>query len=374
GVFGYWEEGRDGQVLDVTPIAFTTLNLRSIENWNWALYTQATVDPLEWLSLTGGIRYTREKKGVVAQNFDATIPDPSPTLNKDESAIFDAVTPMASIALSVPEAELEDTPIDHLMGYFSYSRGFRGGGFNGVIDPSATKLDQFGPEFLDSFEVGLKTVAFDQRLTFNLSLFFSDYQDIQVTTQVEIEDPDGSGLTIGQATTNAASAFNHGAEIEVMVLPIDGLRVQGSVGLMNPRYSEFASVSQLNTAPLDRAGEGFSNAPQVQSHLAIEYSFPISLEGPLEGWLTPRIEWNFRSSFNAVFPEITQAAQPSYNLLHARLSYSFFDDRAQFALWGRNLTDKVYTNVVTPVVSSFGFIVKYYDPPRTFGAELSWEF
>ena len=376
GAFGYWEKGTDGQVLDVTPLGLTTLNLRQIDNWNWALFTQATWDPLEWLSLTGGVRYTREKKGLVAQNFDVTIPDPPATLDADERAIFDAVTPMASIATVVPDEYLDGTEVDHLMGYFSYGRGFRGGGFNGVIDPSATSLDQFGPEFLDSFEVGLKTIAFEQRLTFNLSLFASKYRDIQVTTQVEIDDPDGD-LVIGQATTNAASAFNRGAEIELTALPFDGWVVQGSVGLQDPRYAEFDSFSQVDGQPLDRSGESFNNAPQLQTHLAVQYSWPVSVGGAgglADGWITPRLEWDYRSSFHPTFPEVTAGIQDGYHLLHARVSWSFFEDRAQVALWGRNLTDKNYINSVTPVVSSFGFIVRYYDAPRTFGGELSWTF
>ena len=378
GVFGYWEKGTDGQVLDISfPGGFssTTLNLRTIDNWNWALFTQATWDPLTWLSLTGGIRYTREKKGLLAQNFNVAVPDAPPSLDVDPEAIFDAVTPMATVATTLPEEYLDQSAVDHVMGYFSYARGFRGGGFNGVIDPSATGLDQFGPEYLDSFEVGLKTIAFDQRLTVNLSLFASKYRDIQVTTQVEIEDPGGTGLQIGQATTNAASAYNHGAEIEMTLLPIDGLLVQGSVGLQDPRYAEFASFSQVDAQPLDRAGQTFNNSPLVQTHLAVQYSLPVDLGGSVgDGWLTPRLEWDYRSSFHPTFPEITEGIQDGYNLLHARLSYSFFKDRAQVAVWGRNLTDKNYINAVTPVASSFGFIVRYYDAPRTFGGEISWSF
>lgn len=375
GAFGYWETGTDGQVLDVTPIGLTSLNLRTIDNWNWALFTQATLDPLEWLSLTAGIRYTEDKKGLAAQNFNALAPELPATFDGAEAAKFDAVTPMASVALSMPESYLVEGPLDHLLGYFSYARGFRGGGFNGVIDPSMTKLDQFGPETLDSFEVGLKTIAFDQRLTFNMSLFMANYDDIQVTTQVAIEDPGGSGLSIGQVTANAARAVNRGVEIEVIALPIEGMTVQATLGMMNPRYADFKeSTSQLTGALLDRDGESFNNAPQVQSHIAIQYSLPIRLEGAMSGWLTPRLEWDYRSSFHSTFPEIRQGVQPSYNLLHARLSYAFLDDRAQIAFWGRNLTDKVYSNYVTPVASSFGFIVKYYDAPRTFGAELSYSF
>ena len=69
-----------------------------------------------------------------------------------------------------------------------------------------------------------------------------------------------------------------------------------------------------------------------------------------------------------------QATQRGYNLLHARLSYDFLDDRAQVALWGRNLTDEANFNFVSPFVSTFGNLVWYYAPPQTYGAELSYRF
>ncbi|MBM4267715.1 MAG: TonB-dependent receptor, partial [Deltaproteobacteria bacterium] len=62
------------------------------------------------------------------------------------------------------------------------------------------------------------------------------------------------------------------------------------------------------------------------------------------------------------------------NLLHARLSYDFWDDRAQVALWGKNLTDSVYFDNLYNYVQTIGTITRYYQTPRTFGAELSVRF
>ena len=72
GAFGFWENGRDGTTLTVVPevLNLVSFNLREIDNWSWALYTQGTVDVTEWLSLTAGVRYTQDKKGLVAQNSD----------------------------------------------------------------------------------------------------------------------------------------------------------------------------------------------------------------------------------------------------------------------------------------------------------------
>ena len=373
GYFVFWEKGRDSQVLAVVPTNLLVENRREIDNWNWALYTQATVDATDWLSVTAGVRYTEEKKGVRAQNFN--VPSTEPANDIPGSAIFTAWTPMASVAAFAPDEWLDAASLDHLMGYFTYSRGFRGGGFNAVINPIIDSLDQFQPEFLNSFEIGFKTIGWDKRATLNVSLFYGDYTDIQVTTQREAGDLNGDGvIDIDQVTENAADATQKGAEIELLVLPVEGLQINGSAGILDTNYDEFLSFSQVTGDPINRAGESFNNAPQLQTHIAVQYSFAVPLEGAMQGWFTPRVEWFYQSDFHALGPELDAGKQRGYNLIHARLSYEFLDDRAQVSLWGKNLLDVGYVDIVSPVVSSFGFATRYYEAPRTYGAELSYSF
>ncbi len=373
GYYVSWENGRDSQVLAVTPTNIFVENRREIDNWSWALFGQGTFEATDWLSLTAGVRYTEEKKGLVATNIRVGETEPGPALS--DSAIYSAWTPTATAALFASENLLEMASLDHLMGYFTYSRGFRGGGFNGVINPILESLDQFQPEYLNSFEFGLKTVAWERRATLNVSLFYGDYTDIQVTTQREAGDIDGDGvIDIDQVTENAAEATQMGAEIEVMLLPIDGLQIDGSVGLLYTEYDRFLSFSAVTGDPLDRAGESFNNAPELQTHLAVQYSLPIGLDGMMAGWLTPRLDWFYQSEFHTLGPELAAGRQRGFNLLHARLSYSFAGDRAQVALWGKNLLNVAYFDTVAPVVNSFGFATRYYEAPRTYGGELSYAF
>jgi len=60
--------------------------------------------------------------------------------------------------------------------------------------------------------------------------------------------------------------------------------------------------------------------------------------------------------------------------MNARLAYSFMDDRAELALWGKNLTDEAYVTFSQPTVSSFGVVVNSPGLPRTFGGEVSYRF
>lgn len=376
GYFVLWEKGTSlwtiwamGNSLD----AATTTDV-SFDNWTWAPYAQATAALTEWASLTAGLRYTEDKKGLHLQFYDPRMPEP-PQLDQQKSAIFSAWTPMASFSMRLPETLMQDTPLDHLMGYFTYSRGFKGGGFDAVISPFAEDLNRFDPETLDSFEIGAKTIAFDQRLTVNLSLFLGNYDDIQVTKFQDFGDTDGDGLpNLARVTLNAASGTTKGLELEAMALPIDGLRLRGSLGLLDARYDEFEGIDDITGDNTDRAGQRFLLTPEIQSHISVQYSLPIAFDGPawLQGWITPRVDWSYQGSVLYLGPEIPAGTQPGYNLVHLRLSYDFADDRAQVGLWARNLFDEAYFDYAFSSSSSFGIGNRWFQIGRTYGAELSY--
>ena len=378
GAFLFWENGNDVSVTQAVPSVLNSVTegTTTIDNFTWALFGQATWDLTSWASLTGGVRYTSDGKELGIINRDPRT-DAPPTVDDSNSKTFTAWTPMGSLALTLPEDLMDATPLDHVMGYFTYSRGFKGGGFNGVINPQAEELLPFDPETLDMFELGLKSITFDQRLTLNLSLFYGNYDDLQVTVLSAIEDPDSpTGFQFIRETLNAATATTKGIEAELLAVPFDGAQVRGSIGYLDARYDTFESISDLDGDPISRDGQRFVGTPELQSYLAVQYSFPVAMgDGEwLNGWLTPRIDWAYNSAVNWAGPEIAQAEQRGYNLIHARLSYDFLDDRAQIALWGRNLTDEAYFNFVSPFVSTFGNLVRYYGTPRTYGAELSYRF
>jgi iron complex outermembrane receptor protein len=394
GAFAQWETGVDGTALEILPDSINTLTLneRTIANWTWALYGQATLDVFEWLSLTGGVRFTEEKKGLNARTIDLNNPEADPILDLGPKEKFDAWTPMASVALSLPDRFLDTTGIDHLMGYFTYSRGFRGGGFNGVINPTARALDGFDPEYLDSFEIGFKGIALEERVTLNVALFLSKYDDIQVTAQTQTDrDGNGDGVPdIEQTTINAAKATVRGAEIELTALPIQGLLLRGSIGLLESEYDDFGKgcipgddennatlscpPSDFDGEEIDRSGESFNNTPKFNSNVIAQYSWEMPLEGRWAGYLTPRLEWYYQSRVHILGPEVEVGKQSGYNLLHARLSYDFLDERATIALWAKNLTDENYMSHVTPLITSFGIAQQYFQSPRTYGGEVSYAF
>ena len=371
GFYAEWERGHLDSDLWALPqvVHIRAKNRIDVDNRTWALFGQATYEITPWLGLTGGLRYSEEKKGADVwwtSPFDA----PEPLFADSADATYGAWTPMASLAASAPRTLLEGSPLEHLLAYFTYARGFRGGGFDAVVTPTRPDgIDPVQPEYLDSFEVGLKTSSLDGRLTLNLALYESLYDDLQVQTIVASTNAFDPRAVV----LNAASAKLRGLELEARAQPVRGLAIEASLSLLDGRFTDFDSISAATGDAIDRAGQRIPYVPEVQAHVAIQYALPVATGGPawLDGWLTPRLEWYHQSDVIYVAPEVPQGTQPAYDLLHARLAYEFLDGRAEVALWGRNLTDQAYFDFAFNLLPA-GTLTRYYQLPRTFGAEISY--
>ncbi len=343
-----------------------------LDNQSYALFGQATADLLDWLSLTGGIRWTQEDKMTSLLDVEPAID--RVRADATESETFSAWTPMASLAMRVPEENLPDR-VDHFMGYFTFSKGFKSGGFNLrpiVFTPDV--LEPYEPENLNSYEIGFKTIGWDSKLTFNTALFLSDYDNIQVLTVISV-DTGGFVPTVIPLTQNAATATVMGAEAEMLLLPFEGFRIQANGALLDTEYGEYEGVSDFTGEPINRKGETFNNVPPYSAFVAAQYSFEIDTPGPdwLDGWFTPRLEGVLTGPIHFQGPELPTAKQGAYGLMNVRFSWDFNDDRSQIALWSKNLTNTTYFNASTPI-TAFGYNLPYLAAPRTFGAEISHRF
>jgi iron complex outermembrane receptor protein len=377
GAFFFWETADRTNGLAVPVIGQQTSNQILTENFTWALFAQSTIAPVDWLSFTAGLRYTEDSKRASQLNRNYALP-PEDNIVLDVSGreSFASWTPMASLALFAPEPVLDWGGLDHLMGYFTWARGFKGGGLNAALAASPEDgLVPYQPESLDNFEVGAKAIALEKRLTFNLSLFQSSYDNIQRNSFETILEPNNQ-ITTRLLTQNAAAATIRGIEAEFQWIPIDGLLISGLIGTLDARYDKFPDAvdARGGAVPIDRSGERFIRTPKYNTFLAAQYSIPLSISGWAGGYLTPRVEWAYRAEEMFAEAEIPEARQAGYGLVNARISYDFLGDQAQIALWGRNLGDKRYANIVVPIVGPMGIMVKGYGAPRTFGAELTYTF
>ena len=371
GFFSYWDDAESGNTIAVPAVGSFTYTPVEVDNFTWALYGQATLDVTEDLAVTAGLRYTSDEK-----NLSQTVVSASEVTSGSGGQTFDSWTPAATVTFRAREEWIDETPLEHVMAYFSYARGFKGGGLNGTLQLQEAIPDPFGPETLDNFELGLKTISFDRRLSVSIAAFHGIYDDIQVNSQRSFEDPDGN-LIVQILTLNAAKATTKGVEVELTAQPIDGLFLQGSFGLLDAKFDSFPNaVSNRDGTVIDRSGQRFDFSPTYQTFLSAQYSLPLDLGQSdwLQGWLTARLQWAYRDRYTTMGPEIPQGIQRGYNLLGARLSWNFLDDRAQVAVWGANLLDEAYFQDVVPISNTVGIVALWYEAPLTYGGELSWRF
>jgi iron complex outermembrane receptor protein len=168
---------------------------------------------------------------------------------------------------------------DDAMVFATWSRGFRSGGFNGRAT-TPTTIGPFDPERADNFEVGIKSEWFDNRLQVNVNGFWTITKGLQ---QGFIRPSQGAG---GQETViaNIGEVTNRGVELEWSAVPVDGLTLFGSVGFLDTNQKGFCTD-----------GDGFSgtdpNNPPPPPFDFLEQCAPAEKVfneiGQFLGWLVP---------------------------------------------------------------------------------------
>lgn len=243
--------------------------------------------------------------------------------------------------------------------YGSIARGVKSGGFFSGFSNNNAQLLPYRPETLTAYELGAKTQP-ASGLTLNGAVFYYDYADPQ--TFVRYTDP-ATGLSV-QRVGNVDSAKAYGAEFDANWRPIPGLVLNAGLGLLNTRLSSFATAA--GTIP---AGNRLPNAPKVTFNGSARYEW--SLTGDLKAGLQAEAHHS-----GSVFKEAANdplIAADAYWLFNARATIARPADHWELAVWGKNLTDKLYV-VQGNNLSSLGLLNKNYNTPRTFGVELTYRY
>jgi iron complex outermembrane receptor protein len=256
-----------------------------------------------------------------------------------------------------PSATLEYRANDDLFLYATWSRGFKSGGFNlGVLQPP------YAPERLDDYEAGIRAQWLGGRLTTNVSAFYYDYSNLQVTKIV------GTAVVI----ENAASARLTGLEAEILFRPVRGLQIDAAISLLDTEYKGYVSAdpARPQLGPLDLSGNELTQSPNYTINIGATYTWDtpigeIGLRG--EGRFVDRIWF---TQFN-----VDYVSQPAYELFNAYLTWRSRDERFSATAFMRNIGNEDIVSagfigsslVGSPLLGSF-------EPPRTYGVTLGVRF
>lgn len=321
----------------------------------WALFGQADYALTPDLKLVLGLRYSKEDKHLdeYAQFDLVRTYDPANPVIPSRTQSLDA-----SWSAFTPKVTVEYQPADNLFLYGTVSRGFKSGGFNvgGMQQP-------FEPEMIWNYEAGLKADWLDRRLRTNLSAFYYDYSDLQVTKVVN------NVIT----TVNAAAAMIRGVEGEINWLATDNLRFDASFSLTDSEYRDFATSdpARAGLGVIDLSGNQLSQAPGYTLFVAGQYDIPTETAGVF----SPRVEVSATDKvyFNAFNRDV--ASQPAYTLVNLLVNWESPSGNWTASAFVRNLADEEYiasafvgtSLLADPVVGVAG-------PPRTWGLTAGYRF
>ena len=357
------------------------------QNYRFALDTRtySAFGSLSWnatdqLKLTGALRGTWVDReidkqvffGTATRSYGGTVELPAtvaPVANTLGLGTTHTLHSTRSDEGWMPAAHVEYKIAPAAMAYASYTRGFKAGGFNAVASTGDAATFPFEPEHVSAYELGLKSEWLGRTLLLNLSLFRSDYTDLQAAAN-EVT-PSGPVINV---VRNAAQSRSHGAEVEMQWILSSSFRLSTDVTYLDARYVRYPNASPTGLQQLagarvqDLSGEPTTFAPDWSGDLTATYTVPVAdryeMHAELRGY--------FSSSYYITGTNDQDLQQDDYTRLDGRLSLQAQDGRWAVDLIGKNLTNEsiVVWGSVWPSVP--GGVLLTQQQPRSVAVQVRY--
>jgi len=305
----------------------------------------------------------------------------SPEDDQSKSIDSDDWTPMISLRYSFDDYGW----INSGGAYFTYSEGFLSGGVAEQISFTTGELGTVDPEKVTNYEIGVKLLGLDNRLTVNAALFYMDYEDRQLTS---VKFNPETGLPSATAI-NAESSDILGLELETVWLPLPNLQLTANFSWNDGDIKTFddtqivvggageelgldciALDAGLDVCDVDRSDEDLPRLPKFSYYLSAQMLFSLA-----DGMLVPQVSYSYRDSVEYCQDRgscVSGVYQDDRKELAASMTWS--NDTWRVRLWGQNLTDERYISGGQFIVDVMGTEAGYYNLPRTYGLDLGVSF
>jgi len=303
---------------------------------------------------TLGVREDHETRELVNLNTGFLTGPPIPSFTGTLNP------PSTTSNLPSGKVELDYTPADKTLIYWSISRGVKSGGFTAHNTTTAAAADAFEPEKLTAYEIGVKSDV-TQSLRLDAAVFYYRYKDQQILGKVF---DFGSDSYIGRFV-NADSRIS-GGEVELEWRPTAALSVSQYVGFAEGYYTSTLLNSSTPAVNYDGRPESFPK---------ISYGGDVSYGWNVGGYqLTAESNYSFHDTYSQFYLlGSNDYTIPKYWLANANLSLSPASGAPwTVTLWGRNIFDKAYDttrNFFLP-----GTEVAQAGEPATFGIRVSYKY
>jgi iron complex outermembrane receptor protein len=347
GIYWFREYGNDHQY--AIPSEFITASYRTRATQSLAAYTQDSYEFYDGISLVGGVRYTYERDDFL-QYYPTLLP-----YGQSGGKNFYSFTPKLGLDWQVT---------DGLLAYFSYTKGFKSGGWNPISPTAGPRPLPYSPEKVDSYELGAKFESSDKTLRFNAALFRAEYDSLQL--------PVFFPGTVNSYTSNTGGARVQGLELEPNWKITSEIELYSAVSFQTGHYtSAFVCADGFNRV-VNCENRQLKGLIPVKAATGFTYSPKLDIPGQFR--LTG--EWDHTDSYwNNVSNTISFEQTPVTDLFNAGLSYETEDGAWTVTVEGKNLTDVHYY----PTVLQLGNAVRpsitvYPADPATYDVRVKYSF
>jgi iron complex outermembrane receptor protein len=326
------------------------------DNNSWAVFTQWTYNINDQLSLTAGGRYTEDTKGSIPDQFNYADPSVKYLPVQLYEDTFKKFTFSGSISYRWNQS---------LMTYFSYSQGFKGGGWNSHFNRPQTPAEQaqfqeFGPEKADTYEVGFKSDLLGDTLRLNGAIFMTDYSDLQFTYRVGV----------APYLANAGKASIEGFDLEVAWVPTENWTLDGGLGYLHTRVDSLRAIAGTGIGVA--VGNRLPFSPRWQANVGVGYTAHLN-----NGWMVkPRVDYSYQSrTFFDANNTVEIAQMDAANVLNVSVSLEPADGKWRLTGGINNATDELYpTGGNSSLTTGSGYAEIAYARPREYFANFSYNF
>ena len=355
--------------VNISSLSFDTLAptqpvngiaLRNQATDSIGIFASAAYDMSDKLTIAGGVRFTDEEKEFTAGRSvgpfgSGALPPRTVTVGDDQ----------ISWDLSATYQYSEDVSY-----YAKIARGFRGPSVQGrlVFGDNISTADS---ETVLSYEAGVKSELYDNRLRANANVFLYTLEDQQLTIV--------GGLDNTVALFNADESQGYGFEADIEALITDSLIVTGGLSYNNTEIKDDvllspgcgASCTVLDPEVLvgddvffNISGNSFPNAPEWIANVTARYGVPFQ-----NGELYVFTDWAYKGDTNFFLYESVEFAEDGYWLGGLRAGWEG-NNGVALSAFVRNLTDEL----VLEGGIDFNNLTGFVNEPRTWGVEIGYSF
>lgn len=349
------------------------------------LFGEVTVDVSDQLIVTAGLRYSKDEKdykiahygygwgGIIEGLTDGTA-DPCAFVPPADK--FYCGTEASPVGFQTPvstsdswenvsgKLSLSYSIDDDKMLYALYSQGYKTGGFQPEPRSPSAALESFDEETVDNIEVGFKG-DFGENVRLNLAAFYSEYDDLQMF--LFKNTPSGE---FTQVAENAAGVEISGLEGDFIWAPSENLRISGGFAFIDAELVNASIDTDGDNVAEDYAGTRPDNTADFTGTLVVSYDVPMD-NGSL---LNLRADWRGSSDVYDDIGEQAARMHDEYDLINARATWISAGGDLSVAVWGKNLTEEVYTYNVGPGQPNINQLNFAHGAPRTLGATVKYNF